>query len=197
MQVKLEKQYPIAANIDAAWQVLRNVKLLASCMPGAEITEQLDDTHYKGHVKVKIGPASAAFGGEIEVLGFDETGKSVRLMGKGADKAGSTASMDLTASIRPGESAGQCLLFGNSDVIVSGKFAQFGGRMMTSVSDTILGQFADNFSLKAGEIYAQANPGAAQAQTGAKAKAHTELNAFSILWSLIKGFFAGLFGSKK
>jgi uncharacterized protein len=203
MQVKLEKQYVIAASTEAAWQVLRDVKLLASCMPGAEITEQLDDTHYKGHVKVKVGPAVAAFGGEIEILAFDEASKSVRLMGKGADKSGSSASMDLTASIRPGESAGQCLLFGNSDVIVNGKFAQFGGRMMTSVSDMILGQFADNFSLKAGEYYAQANPGAAReaaagAQTGAsKAKAHTELNAFSILWGLIKGFFSGLFRSKK
>jgi hypothetical protein len=69
--------------------------------------------------------------------------------------------------------------------------------MMTSVSDTILGQFADNFSLKAGEIYAQTNPSAAQVQTGAKAKAHTELSVFSILWGLIKGFFSGLFGSTK
>lgn len=177
MQVKLEKQYTIAASTEAAWQVLRDVKLLASCMPGAEITEQIDDAHYKGHVKVKVGPATAAFGGEIEILSFDEAGKSVRLMGKGADKSGSSASMDLTASIRPGESDGQCLLLGNSDVIVNGKFAQFGGRMMTSVSDMILEQFADNFALKAGEFYAQTNPAAAQAaaagQTDAsKVKAH-------------------------
>lgn len=201
MQVKLEKQYPITASPDAAWQVLRDVKLLASCMPGAAITEQVDDTHYKGQVKVKVGPATAAFAGEIEVLSFDEATKSIRLMGKGADKAGSSASMDLTASVLPGESAGQCILLGNSDVIVNGKFAQFGGRMMTSVSDMILGQFADNFSLKAGEAYAQANPAAASAATGeagaGKAKAHTELNAFSILWGLIKGFFSDLFGSKK
>lgn len=199
MQVTLEKQYEIAASAEAAWQVLSDIKLLASCMPGAEITEQLDDTHYKGHVKVKVGPAVAAFGGEIEVLAFDEAGKSVRLMGKGADKSGSTASMDLTASIRPGDSAGQCLLLGNSDVIVNGKFAQFGGRMMTSVSDMMLAQFADNFSLKAGELYTQTHPeAAAAAQTGAsKPQAHTELNALSILWGLIKGFFSGLFGSKK
>lgn len=200
MQVKLEKQYTIATSTEAAWQVLRDVKLLASCMPGAVITEQLDDTHFTGHIKVKVGPAVAAFGGEIEILSFDEASKSVRLMGKGADKSGSTASMELTASILPGENAGQCLLIGNSDVIVNGKFAQFGGRMMTSVSDMILGQFADNFTLKAGEFYAQENPVAAKAadQTGTgKVRAHTELNAFSILLGLIKGFFSGLFGSKK
>lgn len=199
MQVKLEKQYAIAASADAAWQVLRDVKLLAGCMPGAEINEQLDATHYKGHVKVKVGPAVAAFGGAIEVLEFDEVGKTIRLMGKGADKSGSTASMDLTASIRPGEGAGQCLLLGNSDVIVNGKFAQFGGRMMMSVSDMILGQFADNFSHQAAALFAQTNPDAAagNAAQASKGAPHTELNAFSILWGLIKGFFSSLFGAKK
>ena len=199
MQVKREKQYVIAASAEAAWQVLSDIKLLAGCMPGAEITEQLDDTHYKGHVKVKVGPATAAFGGEIEVLAFDQAEKTVRLMGKGADKSGSSASMDLNASILPGEHPGVCILLGNADVIVNGKFAQFGGRMMMSVSDMILGQFADNFSLKSGEFYAQTNPDAvASAQTGgSKAKEHSEFNALSILWGLIKGFFSGLLGPKK
>ena len=68
MQVKLEKQYAVAASPNAAWQVLRDIRQLAACMPGAEITGQIDDTHYKGNVKVKVGPASAAFGGEIEIL---------------------------------------------------------------------------------------------------------------------------------
>ena len=199
MQVQLEKKYPIAASAEAAWRVLSDIKLLAGCMPGAEITEQLDDTHYKGHVRVKVGPATAAFGGEIEMLAVNQADKSVRLMGKGADKSGSSASMDLNASILPGEHPGVCILLGNADVIVNGKFAQFGGRMMMSVSDMILGQFADNFSLKAGEFYAQTNPHAvASAQTGgSKTKAHGELNAFGILWGLIKGFFSGLFGSKR
>jgi len=196
MQVKLDKQYTIATSPEAAWLVLRDVRALANCMPGAEISEQLDDTHYKGYIKVKVGPAVAAFGGEIEILDFDEGAKSVRMMGKGADKSGSTASMDLTASIRPGETAGQCVLLGSSDVIVNGKFAQFGGRMMTSVSDMLLGQFAENFALKAGDFYVQTHPDATNTEIN-KAKAHTEIQFFSILWGWIKGFFSGLVESKK
>ena len=45
MQVKQEKRYVIAASAEAAWRVLSDIKLLAGCMPGAEITEQLDDIH--------------------------------------------------------------------------------------------------------------------------------------------------------
>jgi carbon monoxide dehydrogenase subunit G len=204
MQVKLEKRYMVAAGPDAAWHVLRDIRQLAACMPGAEITEQLDNTHYKGNIKVKVGPALASFGGELEILTFDEAGKTIRFKGKGTDKSGSSASMDLTASILPGETAGQCMLLGSSDVIVNGKFAQFGGRMMTSVSDMILEKFADNFSHKAASVFAQAETAVTPpavtgdtAQVGSAAQPHTDLNALSILWNLTRNFFTDLFGIKK
>lgn len=47
MQVKLDKRYPLDVDAGRAWQVLRSVSSVAGCMPGAAITEQVDDTHYK------------------------------------------------------------------------------------------------------------------------------------------------------
>ena len=152
MEVKLEKRYPINASIAQVWAVLRDLRAVAGCMPGATITDQIDATHYKGAVKVKVGPALAAFAGTIEVLALDEASQTVQLLGKGADKSGSTASMNLKASIAPGETAGQSVLIGDASVIVNGKFAQFGGRLMVQVSDMILGQFADNFRIAAAAV---------------------------------------------
>lgn len=201
MQVTLEKNYPVAAGVDAAWAILSNIKELATCMPGAEITEQVDDRNYKGNVRVKVGPAVAAFAGTIEVLAVDASGKTLKLVGKGADKGGSSASMELTASLLLAE-GGQCTLQGQADVIVNGKFAQFGGRMMTSVSDMILAQFAETFSQKAQVLQGAAVPGAeAGAGLGTAAPvprsvAARELNALGILWALIRNFFGGLFGRK-
>jgi carbon monoxide dehydrogenase subunit G len=96
MEVVIDKQYPIPASPENCWKVLSNVTELATCMPGAAITEQVDDTHYKGQVKVKVGPATAAFAGNIEVQGIDEALQELRMLGKGADKGGSSASMQLT-----------------------------------------------------------------------------------------------------
>jgi carbon monoxide dehydrogenase subunit G len=149
MEVTLDKRYPIAASPAQAWTVLRDVRAVAGCMPGAAITEQLDDTHYKGNVKVKVGPATAAFAGDIEVLSLDEATQRLNLLGKGADRAGSTAAMDLVATVEPGDTPGTSVLVGQAKVTVNGKFAQFGGRMMVQVSDMILQQFADNFSATA------------------------------------------------
>jgi carbon monoxide dehydrogenase subunit G len=152
MEVKLDKRYPVAASPAQAWAVLRDVHAVAGCMPGASITEQLDATHYKGAVKIKIGPATAAFSGDIELLALDEPARHMQLLGKGADKAGSTASMNLSARVEPGDTPGQAVLVGEAAVIVNGKFAQFGGRMLVQVSDMILAQFAGNFSLAAAAV---------------------------------------------
>jgi carbon monoxide dehydrogenase subunit G len=220
MQVVLEKEYPVAAPLEAAWQVLSDVQALATCMPGASITEKVDDTHFKGQVKVKVGPASANFGGDIELKGVDAAAYQIQMLGKGADKGGSSASMDLTASLVVVD-ASSCKLVGKAEVTVTGKFAQFGGRMMNSVSDMILGQFAQNFSNRAqmqamqqsakpvaGESSAQSggssaapNGPAAEAATDIDAANHAqgkaapvqELNAIALIWGLIKRFFAGLF----
>ena len=207
MEVIIDKQYPIPASVESCWQVLSNVNDLATCMPGASITEQLDDTHYKGSVKLKVGPATAAFAGDIELQGIDPALKEIRMLGKGADRGGSSASMQLTASLWA-QADGTTNLVGKAEVIVNGKFAQFGGRMMTSVSDMILQQFADNFSVKAQAVGGPVSPAqagntdatataSAPAAAAPAAKApHTELNGLAIAWMLIKNFFKGLVGIK-
>ena len=215
MEVKLEKRYPLEVDAARAWAVLRNVKTVAECMPGAAITEQVDATHFKGSVKVKVGPANAAFAGDIEVLALDEALMKLQLLGKGADRGGSSASMDLTATVEPGETPGSSVLVGVAAVIVNGKFAQFGGRLMVQVSDMLLAQFADNFRAAAAALPApqSAAPAAADglppamaASASASASASApaaaapakvnEINGLAILWSLIKGWFAGLFGKR-
>jgi carbon monoxide dehydrogenase subunit G len=223
MEVVLEKTYPVAAGVDAAWLVLANMHELATCMPGAQITEEIDATHFKGAVKVKVGPAVAAFAGTIEILTLDASTRTLKMMGKGADKGGSSASMALTANLIEAE-GGMSTLVGHAEVIVNGKFAQFGGRMMTSVSDMILLQFADVFSQKAAVQQAamapvdvapvaadtaggsaatsvDASTTAAEAPAAARAApvapiVAKEFNALAFAWLMVKNFFAGLFGRK-
>jgi len=195
MQVTLDKSYPIKAPLDACWGVLSDITELATCMPGAAITEKVDDKNYKGSVKVKVGPAVAAFAGDIEVISVDVPMRSLVMMGKGSDKGGSTASMQLTATLQA-EPDGTTVLLGKADVIVNGKFAQFGGRMMTSVSDMILEQFAGNFEIKAIAAIPIGSSPAASSHAATTTQAVTELNGLAIAWMLIKDFFNRLFGRK-
>ena len=190
MKVKLEKTYPVAATANSAWKLLQDIKSVAACMPGAEITEQIDESHFKGMIKVKVGPAVAAFKGDIEVQGIDTEKMELILLGKGADTKGtSSASMLLTASIRKTED-GQCELIGHSEVTINGKMASFGGRMMDSISQQILQQFADNFS---NSVIAMGEGSDAEAAAARIAEAPNELNGLAMMWHLIAGFFSKLF----
>ncbi|MFN9745420.1 MAG: CoxG family protein [Betaproteobacteria bacterium] len=221
MEVKLDKRYPVAATLEQAWAVLSDIHATAACMPGAQITEQIDDTHYKGTVRSKVGPAVMTFSGDIELQGIDAAARQLKMLGKGADKGGSSASMQLTAHLEP--DGGGCALVGVATIIVSGKLAQFGSRLLVPVSDAMLAQFADNFRaaaaavpLAAGEepsteirmvqggeapgavpaAPAETSPPAAAPAVRAPAPPVKELNALALMWTVIKAWFAGLFGKK-
>jgi carbon monoxide dehydrogenase subunit G len=194
MLVKLEKTFPIDAPANAAWSLLQDIQSVAACMPGAQITERVDDRHYKGQVSVRMGPVSATFKGAIEIQDIDASQRHMRMVGKGSDTSGtSAASMDLTAVVRT-TTNGKTELVGVSEVTVTGKLASFGGRMMTQVSDQLLKQFGANF---ANRVVAMGEGAAAQQAAARMAEQPRELNALALLWHVIVGFFRSLFGRGK
>lgn len=190
MQVTLNKVFPLDGSVETAWQMLKNIEAVAGCMPGAEITQIIDENNYKGNVKVKIGPMHVAFNGDIAVQGIDAGERQIHLIAKGQDSKGtSSASMDLTARVREGESSASELA-GDAAVTVNGKLANFGGRMMTQVSDQILGQFADNFNNKVATSAPSSETNEPVVEPEVK-----EINGLKFAWDAligwIKSFFAG------
>lgn len=193
MQVELQKTYPIEAPPAAAWDLLSNITDLAECMPGARITEQVDETRYKGQVVVKIGPATATFNGDVEVKGMDAAQRQLQMTGKGMDTRGSSsASMDLNARIEETED-GRARLVGDATMTVTGKMASFGGRMMTQVADQILEQFVSNFSNR---VLAMGEGAAAEAAAAKVAEQPREISALALLWRSLVASLKGLFGHK-
>jgi uncharacterized protein len=176
MKVELEKTYPMPGSTNAAWGFLQNIEGVAGCMPGAKITERIDATHYKGTISVRVGPAGMSFKGEIEVKELDAATRMLHLVGKGSDTSGTSgASMDLVARIEPGATDGTSNLVGKSEVTMSGKAAAFGGRMMGSVADQILKQFAGNFATQVKARAAATETAAGEASTPADATRAAEV----------------------
>lgn len=199
MKVQLEKTFPMPASAGTVWALLQDIEGVANCMPGAKLTERIDAQRYKGTVSVKFGPASMAFRGEVEVRGIEPSTKTLRLFGKGTDTTGSSgASMDLTARIDAIDAA-SCNLVGTSEVSMSGKAATFGGRMMGSVADQVLKQFAANFATQVQALQARQAADAPAAMPAAVVPAHepAQLNGLALAWAVIKDWLLSLFGAKK
>ena len=203
MKVQIDKTYPMPCSAEIAWQFLQDIEAVASCMPGAKITERLDAGRHKGTVTAKVGPATMSFRGEVEMKDVDAGARTLRLIGKGTDTTGSSgASMDLSAHIEASE-GNRCNLVGAAEVSMSGKAVAFGGRMMNAVADQLLKQFADNFALKVGALQAQSDatppsggaPAAAAAPAAASAPADS-LNGIALMWAIVKDWLRGLFANK-
>ncbi len=205
MNVKLDKTYPMPASAEIAWALLRDIEGVAACMPGASITERIDERHYKGTVAVKFGPANMSFRGAVEVMSLEPESRTLRLVGKGTDTTGSSgASMDLTAKVEAVDAA-SCNLVGSSTMSMSGKAATFGARMAGPVAEQVLKQFAGNFSnrVQAMQAAAQASgstsasaaspPSAAQAAP----QASTQLNGLALAWAVFRQWLCSLFAAKK
>lgn len=198
MKVEINKRYPLPCAGDLAWAMLQDVEAVAACLPGAAITERVDERHFKGTVKVKVGPAALAFRGELELQDVDADRRTLRLLGKGRDRTGTSgAEMDMTATIEAGED-GTCVLVGTSEVSMSGKVASLGARMMDSVADRILDQFVANFAQSAGTM--QPQPAAAgeteQNTAGPPTSGASELNGVALMWSVLKDWLRSLFVRK-
>ena len=204
MKVELEKTFPMPGSAEVAWDFLQNIEAVAECMPGAKITERLPDGGYKGTITVRVGPATMSFRGEVEVRDIDTAARSLRLLGKGTDSTGTSgASMDLAARIEA-VAEGSSNLLGKSEVTMSGKAAAFGGRMMTSVADQILKQFADNFATQVTVLAARWPTAAAPSPAAGADRAlaaplpapppvANELNSLALMWAVFKDWLRGLF----
>lgn len=190
MKVQLEKTFAMPGSADAAWAVLQDIEAVAGCMPGAKITERTDAQHFKGQVAVKFGPASMAFRGEVVIVAQDAASRTLKLSGKGTDATGSSgAAMDLHARIEPVDASSSNLV-GVSDVSVSGKAAAFGGRMMDSVAEQVLKQFAANFAARVQAV----QPQDASPLPAAEA---APLNGFAFAWAVVKSWLRSLFGARR
>jgi len=192
MEVKIDKRYDLPVSLDQAWTLLRDVRGTATCMPGAEITEQLDETHYKGQVRSRIGPAVMTFAGQIEVLGLDPSSHTLAMLGKGADTSGSSASMNLKAGLLPGETPQTCVLCGQATITVSGRLAQFGSRLLLPVAETMLKTFVANFSRKAATI----EPGEAALPPSTESAPPSQLNVLAVVWETIRQWWARLWSKR-
>jgi len=202
MKVQIDKTYPLPCGAEIAWEFLQNIEAVAACMPGAKITERIDEDRYKGTVTTKVGPATMSFRGDVQRMEIDPTARSLRLVGKGTDSTGSSgASMDLTARIEPAD-GGFCTLVGASEVSMSGKAAAFGGRMMSSVADQILKQFADNFAARVSAL--QASREMPTNRDGSATRSEVQipipparpLNVLAFAWTLFKSWLRGLISKR-
>ena len=166
MAVKIEKSFQVKEPVDQVWAFLSDPKKVVTCVPGAQITEQVDDTHYKGSISVKVGPSVTDYKGEVEIVRLDPLTHEIEILGKGTDVRGKgSASMKMTGTVRTTPDGGSEVV-SISELNVVGILAQMGARVIQEVSNIMFGQFMNNFRQKLESGADEPGPGAAKPVSG-------------------------------
>lgn len=177
MAMQIEKTFRVEEPIERVWNLLSDPRRVAVCVPGAKITEQVNETTYKGAISVKVGPSATDYKGELQIVRLDTANHQIEIVGKGRDVKGrGSASMKMTGTARALESGGTQVT-SVSELTVIGILAQMGARVINEVSNIIFAQFIKNFQTEL------QRPGDAP-QTEAK-----PLSAASVAWAAAKGVF--------
>jgi carbon monoxide dehydrogenase subunit G len=139
--VRLENSFEVAAPPEQAWALLLDVPRVVPCMPGAELTETVDETHWKATIAVKLGPMSMTFAADVAREQVDEAGRRVVLSTKARElkgRGGATAQIE--SALEPAGSGTRVVVV--TDLQLSGPAAQFGGPVVKTVAGQLTQQFA-------------------------------------------------------
>jgi carbon monoxide dehydrogenase subunit G len=139
----IKNEFEVAESVEKVWQFFENIPQVATCLPGAELTEDLGDEKYKGKVAIRMGPVRMQFAGTADITERDEAAKRVVVHAAAADEKGrGQAAMVVTATLtRAGRGTKVAVA---QDLQLSGAAAQYGRGMISDVSSVLMRDFATN-----------------------------------------------------
>jgi carbon monoxide dehydrogenase subunit G len=196
--MKIEKSFDIARSREAVWDAFGDVHLVAACLPGASIAEDLGGGNYKGKFSIKLGPMAAAFAGDVAIERKADEWLAV-VSGKGADaRSSSRANGSMTYRLSGGEGGAPTHVDVVSEINLAGALAQFGkAGVIQEVASRLTAEFVRNFEAKLAPASTPAGGPtagtAAQPAPAASASPPQSLDAGNLIWSILKDRIIGLF----
>lgn len=205
----IQNEFTVAAPIDFLWSYLLDVEKIAPCMPGAELTEIVDDHNWKGKLNAKFGPVSMSFAGTVTIESRDDTAHRVVLSAKGMEQKGKgAANAKVTSWLEPGPTDGVTTVKMEADITLTGAAAQLSRGLLPEISKKLTQNFADCLqesmaaeqTTREGDAAAAATAGAGAAAAPASPVVAKPVGGIGLgiaaIWSIIANFFRKLFGLK-
>lgn len=155
--MQLDSAFDVKAPIDQVWSTLMDFERVAACLPGAQVLNTLSEDAYQVGMKVKLGPVTMQYKGQLEVVERVPEEHRATLRGKAKEARGqgtaeATALLSLTSD---GEITRGTV---SADVNLSGRAAAMGQGVINTVTEQMMNQFATNLQamLEAGDAPADA-----------------------------------------
>jgi carbon-monoxide dehydrogenase small subunit len=176
---RFEESFVIARPPDVVWAAFADFPAVASCLPGAELTEH-DERTVKGRLNVKLGPIAAGFAGSAAVE-RNEAAMTGVAKGAGSDNASRSRTRgELTYRLAP-EPGGATRVHVAVEYNLQGPLAQFSrSSLAQELGRRLVAEFANNLNARL------APAGAVPAAPPAPASLDAGRFVWAALWSRIK-----------
>jgi uncharacterized protein len=191
----IENSFDVSAPIDQVWIYLQDIEKVVPCMPGAELTETIDESNWKGKVTIKLGPVSLAFAGKVTLDELDEAAHRAVLKASGMEQRGKgAASATITSTLEESPEGTRVKIV--QDLKVSGQAAQFSRGMMQDVSNKLTREFADCLKVNM-QAEEEAEPRVEPVPMATAKPVKGIRLGLGALWRAILRFFSRLFGRSR
>lgn len=145
--MKIEGSFTMKASIQRVWDFLLAPGTLASCIPGAEKMEPVDDKTWEGVVKQKVGPIGIKLGFTQSLTEVDPP-KHIKAVGRGSAAGGAGTFTQETIVDLKEIAGGEVEVAYSSNVSLVGRLATFGERIMRAKVDKVGNEFIQNLQNK-------------------------------------------------
>jgi carbon monoxide dehydrogenase subunit G len=196
--VLIENEFTVVARADDLWTHLLDVERIAPCLPGAQLTETVDERTWRGTLTSSFGPVTMSFAGTVVMESRDDGAHRLVLKARGMERRGKgAAEATVTTWLEPGAGAGETTVRMHSRIVLTGAAAQLSRGLLPEISRKLTQRFAD--CLQASMTAAEAAPmartvsGATLPTAAAPASVGGIRLGLSALWGLIAGFLRRLF----
>jgi carbon monoxide dehydrogenase subunit G len=199
--MQLENSFTVGAPPDRVFAYLLDVNKIVGCVPGAELSEVVDQTTFKGKVKIKVGPITVAYNGTARIADRDDANHSATLEADGRETTGPGSARAKAHMTVQAEGEGSVVKI-VTDYSVAGRVAKFGRGVMEDVSRRIVNDMAAciKSNVEAAEPGAVAGGTSGDASSpdrlAAPAATSKPVNAIGLLFSVLWSRVRGLFGTK-
>jgi len=149
MAMTMKGEVALPADRATVWAKLNDPEVLKQCIPGCQELEKTADNAFKAIAKIKVGPVSATFKGNVELSDIDPP-NGYTISGQGEGGVAGFAKGGAKVALTDGAEGGTVLTY-DVEANVGGKIAQLGGRL----NDGVAKKNADAFFAKFAEIVAQ------------------------------------------
>ena len=141
--MKLSGSYKLKVKKEIVWKALNDPEILKQCIPGCDSFEKENENIFNASATNQIGPMNATFSGTVKLSNIQKN-ESYTLSGEGQSPVGFANG---SANVKLAELDGTTTLSYEVNIIVGGKIAQLGSRLIDGVakkmSDYFFGRFAD------------------------------------------------------